>query len=286
MKKMKGVKNFNKKAFFILLHDLHGQFRFPSKVCALLVSIALSVQGATARSENPAPPAADCDGRYVILLHGLARTPSSMKKLEKALATSGYCVVNTGYSSTKKTIEEIVRDDLPWMVQQCRNKGAKRIDFVTHSLGGILVRAWLQKNTLPGGSRIVMISPPNHGSRIVDVLKNVFLFKWTHGPAGQELGTESGSLPNSLKPVNAEIGIIAGNRSFNPVFSAHLSGEDDGKVTVESAKLDEMADFLVVPCTHTFIMNDGEVIRQVKYFLDKGHFQRQEASSQNPESGR
>jgi len=244
-------------------------------VCALLLSIIFSVPGKPARSENYVPQA-DCNGRCVILLHGLARTASSMKKLEKALAASGYCTINTGYPSTETPVEEIVKDHLPEMIGQCRSKGATRIDFVTHSLGGILVRAYLQENLIPEGSRIVMIGPPNHGSPIVDRLKNVFLFKWVNGPAGQVLGTGADSLPNTLAPVSAEIGIIAGNRSFNPLFSAIIFGDDDGKVSVESAKLDEMADFLIVPCTHTFMMNNDAVIRQTIFFLENGRFEGEE----------
>ncbi|MGM0452630.1 MAG: esterase/lipase family protein [Thermodesulfobacteriota bacterium] len=219
-----------------------------------------------------AGPDPGCRGDCVILLHGLGRTERSMVDLAKSLSQSGYCTVNSGYPSMDKTVSAIAEQYLPPMIRQCRQAGVEKIHLVTHSLGGIVVRKFLQTHDLPAGSRIVMISPPNQGSRIVDVLKDNFLFEWIYGPAGQTLGTSPDSLPNSLAPVDAQIGVIAGNRSFNPLLSALVPGEDDGKVSVESAKLPEMQDFIVVEATHTFIMSDDEVIRQVKHFLARGRF--------------
>lgn len=210
---------------------------------------------------------------YVILLHGMARTEYSMSKLEKHLIKNGYTVSNTGYPSTSEPVEAIAEKYLADMVNDCIKKGAGKIHIVTHSLGGIITRQYLQDHTLPVGSRIVMISPPNKGSELVDAFRDIFIFDWLYGPAGQELGTEPDSLPNSLKPVSGEIGVITGDFTFNPVYSWIISGEDDGKVSVESAKLEEMVDFLVVPSSHSFIMNHSKVLDQVVYFLENGKFE-------------
>ena len=211
---------------------------------------------------------------YVILLHGMARTKFSMGKLENHLIEQGYQVVNDGYPSTRKPVEKIAAGYLTPMVESCRAAGAEKIHIVTHSLGGIVARQYLQAHALPKGSRIVMISPPNQGSELADALSHLWPYKWLNGPAGQELGTEPESLPNSLKPLDAEIGIITGNRSFNPLFSWLIPGEDDGKVSVERAKLAEMTDFLVVPSSHTFIMRHPDVLDQVVCFLENGKFDR------------
>lgn len=209
---------------------------------------------------------------YVILLHGMARTKFSMGKLENYLIEQGYQVVNDGYPSTREPVEKIAAVYLTPMVESCRAAGAEKIHIVTHSLGGIVVRQYLQDHALPKGSRIVMISPPNQGSELADALRHLWPYKWLNGPAGQELGTEPDSLPNTLTPVDAEIGVITGNRSLNPVFSWLIPGEDDGKVSVERAKLAEMADFLVVPAGHTFIMRHPDVLDQVVSFLANGKF--------------
>ena len=118
-----------------------------------------------------------------------------------------------------------------------------------------------------------MLSPPNKGSEIVDHLKNLKLFQLINGPAGQQLGTDEHSLPNQLGPVSGEIGVIIGNASSDPWFSWLIPGENDGKVSVERARLDEMTDFLVIKHGHTFIMQKEAVIAQVKTFLKQGRFE-------------
>ena len=94
------------------------------------------------------------------------------------------------------------------------------------------------------------------------------------GPAGQQLGTRPESLPKRLLPVDGEIGVITGNYSWNLILSTMIPGPDDGKVSVESAKLAGMDDFLVLPVTHTFIMQDEEVMAQTAHFLAYGRFDR------------
>lgn len=202
----------------------------------------------------------------------MARSKRSMRKLERFIAGHGYHTVNEGYPSTKETVERLASIYLDKMVRRCLDNGAEKIHIVTHSLGGIVVRRYLQDHFLPHGSRIIMISPPNKGSELADAFQNLWIYKWLNGPAGQVLGTEPGSLPNSLKPVDAEIGVITGNFSLNPVFSWIIPGPNDGKVAVRSAKLHEMKDFLVVHACHSFIMTHPEVLRQVVFFLKKGRF--------------
>lgn len=207
----------------------------------------------------------------VVLLHGMARTRRAMRPLQQALDKAGYTTVNTGYPSTSQTIEKIA-DNLPQMIAGCGTEPS-RIHFVTHSLGGIVVRQYLQTNSLPSGSRIVMLSPPSQGSELVDRMKDWWLFKKVNGPAGQQLSTDPQSLPNRLQPIEAEIGIITGRKSIEPWFSRIIPGEDDGKVAVERARLVEMQDFLVVDHSHPFIMNADDVIEQVLAFLRQGRFQ-------------
>ncbi|MCP4346253.1 MAG: alpha/beta hydrolase [Desulfobacterales bacterium] len=222
------------------------------------------------------------NNEFVVLLHGMARTKRSMCKLERHLVGKGYKTLNPGYPSTSKSIKSIAEEDIPAAVAKCRKQKASKIHFVTHSLGGIVVRQYLQTNSLPKGSRIVMMGPPNHGSEIVDYLRGFFLFKWRNGPAGQELGTGKQSVPNTLKPIKAEVGIITGNKSFNPLFSGLISGPDDGKVSVESAKLEGMKDFIVLPCNHTFIMKNKAAMKQMVYFLENGKFERKDPHTETP----
>jgi hypothetical protein len=211
---------------------------------------------------------------YVILLHGMGRGPRSMQKIEKKLEERGYWVLSKKYPSTKKEITELVERFLAPQVESCLKAGAERIHFVTHSLGGILLRVYLQEHQLPVGSRVVMLSPPNKGSEVADALKKWPGYRWLMGPAGQMLGTETGSLPNQLKRIDIEVGIIVGNKSIEPWFSRLIPGENDGKVSVERARLEEMKDFLVVAESHPFIMRKKGVIDRVVAFLENGFFER------------
>lgn len=211
---------------------------------------------------------------HVIILHGMGRSYRAMKKIEENLLKNGYHVTNLNYPSTKKTIEKIASEDLHKAVTDCLSKKASAIHVVTHSLGGIVLRQYLQKNKLPDGSRAVMLAPPNSGSEIPDFLKENMnlLYKRIMGPPGQALGTDPSSKPNTLSPVQLEIGIIAGNKDSLPIFSSLFDKPNDGKVSVESTKLEEMTDFIVVPCGHTFIMNDDSVNKQILHFLKNGFF--------------
>ena len=220
---------------------------------------------------------------WVILLHGMGRTHRSMAKMARHLADAGYRVVNLDYPSTEADIETLSEGIVADTVKDCRLKNPSvPIHFVTHSLGGILVRQYLQSHRLPPGSRVVMLSPPNKGSEIVDRLKDNKLYRWFMGPAGQQLGTSDNDVPNRLGPIDLPVGVITGNATLEPWFSVQLPGPDDGKVSVERARLDEMADFLVVQKSHGFIMNDPQVIAQSIHFLQYGQFRRDAEKVQAP----
>jgi hypothetical protein len=206
----------------------------------------------------------------VILLHGLARKASSMKKLERALKENGYQVVNVDYPSTKHDIEALAE----WSIGNAIKKVGpnSKIHFVTHSMGGILVRQFLRQYKMHNLGRVVMLGPPNSGSEIVDLLQNVPGFKTVNGPAGLQLSAKKDALPNQLGPANFELGIIAGSRSVNLVLSTMLPMPNDGKVSVESSKLEGMSAHLTMPVTHTFMMRNSAVITQVILFLQQGAF--------------
>ncbi len=213
----------------------------------------------------------------VILLHGMGRSHRSMAAMARHLVRSGYRVVNLDYPSTEASIETLSEGVVSETVNLCRmERPSAPIHFVTHSLGGILVRHYLQTHHLPPGSRVVMLSPPNQGSEVADLLKDFFLYRWMMGPAGQQLGTGADSVPNQLGPVDVPVGIIAGDSTLEPWFSVRLPGADDGKVSVARSRLAEMVDFLVVHKSHGFIMNDPQVIAQTLQFLKHGGFRHNE----------
>ena len=211
----------------------------------------------------------------VVLLHGMARTDRSMNKMATELQKENYTVVNFKYPSTKYAIEQIAKEYIPQAIKKCQS--ASRISFVTHSLGGIVLRQFLKDNELKELYRVVMLGPPNKGSNVVDKLRKVPGFKFINGPAGMQLGTEDSSLPNVLGPVNYPVGIIAGTSTFNPILSLMLPNPDDGKVSVNSTKLEGMTDHITIAASHPFLMKNDDVIKQVKAFLNVGKFIHTEA---------
>jgi pimeloyl-ACP methyl ester carboxylesterase len=208
---------------------------------------------------------------HVVLLHGLGRTARSMNKIAEALAGEGFVPVNVDYPSRKHSVEFLADEVLHGVLRPLRREPGGRVHFVTHSLGGIIVRYYLKYHEVKNLGRVVMLTPPNQGSELVDVLKESAFFKITHGPAGLQLGTADRFL-RDLGPVRFELGVIAGEKSVDPVSSSIIAAPNDGKVAVERTKVPGMKAFLVVPYSHTFIMRHKAVIGEIVHFLRHGVF--------------
>jgi len=248
------------------------------------LTLALSLFAAIACAQPDDTP---IGGDSVVLLHGLGRSAAAMEPLAKHLRATGFAVHNLDYPSTDHTPDELVAwlDDA---LAKCCKQTQGALNFVTHSLGGILVRAQLEANRPERLGRVVQIAPPNHGSEIVDSLAGNPLFEVVLGPTGSDLGTGPDSFPNRIGASDLgtgpdsfpnrigapdyEIGVIAGSESINPVGAVLLPEANDGTVSVESTRLEGAADFIVVEANHTFIMQEPEVADQVVYFLRNGRF--------------
>ncbi|MGZ4955138.1 MAG: esterase/lipase family protein [Methylobacter sp.] len=214
----------------------------------------------------------DKDSEAIILLHGLARTSRSMNKAAKLLAAYGYKTVNVDYPSRSADIGILAQKYIAQALMQCDANSIKKIHFLTHSMGGILLRHYLANQTIDKLGRVVMLAPPNQGSEVVDKLGNWKLFYTLNGPAGLQLGTADNSVPNQLGPVNFQLGIIAGNKTVNLLLSRLIPSANDGKVSVSRAQVEGMKDFIVMPYSHSFIMQREAVIKQALYFIQQGTF--------------
>jgi len=210
----------------------------------------------------------------VILLHGLARSSSSMRRMQDALEGAGFATCNVAYPSTRHSISTLASDYVLPRIVDCDAVPHAPLNFVTHSMGGIIVRYLARFRLIEQIARVVMLSPPNQGTEVVDALGGNWLFDLINGPAGKELATTKSSLPKQLGPAHWELGIITGDRSINWFLSLLIDGKNDGKISLDNAKLEGMKDFLVVHASHPFIMKRRVAIAQTIHFLEHGWFLR------------
>ncbi|MCH9691016.1 MAG: alpha/beta hydrolase [Gammaproteobacteria bacterium] len=178
---------------------------------------------------NLLPAFAAAAPQCVLLLHGLSRSADSMSELEHKLAQAEFIPINIDYPSRKFPIEQLAEKAIAPSLKRC--PPGSDISFVTHSMGGILVRQYLSEHKLENLKRVVMLGPPNRGSEVVDKLKNFPGFHFINGDAGLQLGTGKLSLPNQLGAAKFELGIIAGTRSINLILSSLIPGTNNSEIT-------------------------------------------------------
>lgn len=205
----------------------------------------------------------------VILLHGLGRGKSIMTPLKERLDAAGYATAVADYKSIGRTPEEIIAD-VSQQITAFRSDSFRTIHFVGHSLGGLLIRAYLDSIKVPNLGRVVLIGSPSKGTPIVDYFRDSWILKLA-GPAASSLGTDDKSFPRTLNAPYYPVGIIAGiSSAFNN--DGFIPGEDDGIVPVESTKIDGMTDFISVQVSHSSMPRSEEVAKQVIEFLRSGKF--------------
>lgn len=209
-------------------------------------------------------------GHVVIGVHGIGRSSKSLKPILTALPADQFTCLGFEYPSTRVSIAQAA-EYLQSVVESLTD--ATQISFVVHSMGGLVVRRYLQEFRDPRLFRMVMLGTPNNGAELADMLRSNMLFRTVYGPAGQELGTGADGSNSKLPIPDFEFAIIAGGLSDGAGFNRLLPGDNDGTVTVESAKLAGAADFLVVPVLHSFLMSDPAVINAATSFLASGRFQ-------------
>ncbi len=227
-------------------------------------------------------------GRAVVVLHGLFRSPAAMYKLCRYLAEEGkYTVFNVSYPTTRGSVGDHARS-LDSIIDNL--DGIEEINFVGHSLGNLVVRHYLADNTQPDLGiqpdkrikRMVMLGPPNQGAELAEALDRVGLFHIVAGSAGTQLAHDWERLDARLAIPAFEFGILAGGRGSEKGFNPFLAGDDDLVVSVADTKLPGAADFAVLPVLHSFMMNDPAVMQQTLRFLEHGYFTTAEARKPIP----
>jgi triacylglycerol esterase/lipase EstA (alpha/beta hydrolase family) len=258
-------------ARFFLLWQNHQMSWFRQTIACVLPLIAIS-QASCVTEPRAEVLTADNSRDCVVLLHGLNRSWRLMRPMADGLQAAGFTTANVDYPSQSGSIQDIAPLAVGLGLEECRNNGAERIHFVTHSLGGILVRYENKHSRIPELGRVVMMGPPNQGSELIDKTRDWPGFASLSGDAGAQLGTDAQSMPVLLGPVDFELGVIAGTGTINVFMSAMLPNPDDGKVSLASTKIEGMNDCLVVGNSHRNIPRDELVIRNTVSFLRTGSF--------------
>jgi hypothetical protein len=209
----------------------------------------------------------------VVLLGGIGPNPHVPGKMGRALHAAGYAVETIHYPSTRYPIRELVAGHVAPALARVNTAPTRPLYFVTFSMGGIVLRELLRTAPPENFARAVQVAPPNNGSEVAHFLKNWWPYRWMFGPAGGELGLDpAASVPKTLGPLPAGVGVIAGTRSHDPWFNPLFSRPHDGKVAVESARTEGMADFTTVASSHYFILGHPDTIRHTLHFLREGCF--------------
>jgi len=193
-----------------------------------------------------------------------------MVPVAKMLKQHGYTVYNLDYPSTEYTLEQLAARVATIVRENIR--ADQPVHFVGYSMGGIVTRIVLNKYRPDNLGRVVQLASPNKGSEVADFLKTNPLYETIYGPAGQQLVTEGAGIDELLGKVDYEMGVIAGNFSIDPVSSSIIPGEDDGKVSIESTKVEGMKDHVIVSASHTFFPSNHEVHKNTLNFLRFGAF--------------
>jgi len=193
-----------------------------------------------------------------------------MTPIARRIRREGYRVINWSYPARSRLIEEHAAR-LDELVRSIDGDGP--IHFVGFSLGGIISRYYLTHYTSPRAGRLVMIGSPNLGTAKVDVFYSRRWFRWIYGTKSMaQLQASNRLFFEEMGIPRIEFGIIAGGRGDDRGFSRLLNGDDDGAVSVASAKLEGGTDFILLPHTHTVLVLAPETVRQVEAFLRHGRF--------------
>lgn len=208
----------------------------------------------------------------VLLLHGIARTSASLAKLARSIDAAGFATLNLDYPSRKQSLadlaEHVHKEAAPFLAQP-----GGQVHIVTHSMGGLLARAYIARYRPPTLGRVVMLGPPNAGSELADLLARRRLYLGYFGPAGQQLGTDpKGKLSRLFGVVDYPVGVIAGDRALDLLGWLLLPRPNDGRVSVDRTRVAGMAEHLTVHATHALMMRNSGVIRHTIQFLRHGRF--------------
>ncbi len=236
----------------------------------LIMSVVLATSTACSSKPITENAAAATRKEPVVLLHGLGRNNSAMWLLTSRLEDAGYEAHQIEYDSFRSTPEQIITS-VERAIAACCESFDRNLHFVGHYMGGLLIRAYLERHRPDNLGKVVLIGTPNQGTPIVDKYRDRWWMQFA-AEAALSLGTDPSSFPNSLPDPYYQLGVIAGVKEGS-MTEDRIPGADDGLVPVNSTRVEGMNDFIVVKSGHSGMPYDKTVAAQVINYLRHGQFQ-------------
>lgn len=218
--------------------------------------------GSLADCERLLPKARKQDKPLVLLIHGMGRSHYSMNILKKKLVEKGLHAESLSYSSMISSRKSFAQN----LSEVINTNPAQKIYIVTHSLGGILLRDYIEKYASKKVCGAITLAAPHQGSVIVDFLAK-YRLHYLLGPTGRTLTGQSlkGDIVNAPFPIQT----VAGTADYVPYlpFGFFLGKNSDGIVKEERTKLKDVRHHQV-NASHTFIMNHEKVMELIEEMVD------------------
>jgi pimeloyl-ACP methyl ester carboxylesterase len=202
----------------------------------------------------------------VILVHGLWVHGALMELLRRRIARCGYRALTYSYPSMRFTLTE----NAECLARYCRGIGAARLNFVAHSLGGLVVLRMLERAAQLRIGRIVLAGTPCGGSCAARCLVRLPVGRALLGHSLSEwLGCEQ-----PLLPFPYDIGVIAGRLGIGlgRLVAHDMERPNDGVVSVAETRLPQMRDHIVLNVNHTGMLFSPAVVQQICEFIRRGAF--------------
>ncbi len=163
------------------------------------------------------------------------------------------------------------------LYEKIKADGVVEVSFITHSLGGLVLRAMLLYSQndakFPKIRKIVMIAAPNQGAISGDFMNKYAIFKFILGVNLRDVKKDPESLAHQL-PINfnADVGIIAGCRGKKSGYNPFIGEDNDGEIRPEETKLGTEKDFITIKSDHISILWNKKTHQQVLHFMEFGTF--------------
>ena len=245
---------------------MRGSTRLTKQAIILIILFAfISAQ------HNLSPEKTTNGKDFVYILHGLGQGKWSMKLLALRLEKAGFIIKRIGYKSINQTPQDLLHN-VTKQINSSLPDSSYTVHFVGHSLGGLMIRTYLDSNNVANLGRVVLIGTPNRGTPLVDKYRDSWLMKLL-GPMPRALGTNENSFPNSIGIPYYPVGIIAGKMEIINNEKI-IPDQDDGIVPLESTKLEQMTDIIIIKTNHAFLSKSRTVSEQTVAFLRNGYFKK------------